>query len=326
MSEVWLFPGQGSQYPGMGRALYQTYAEAREILDTAGRLAELPVAGIAMDGPREKLMQPAVLEPAIVALELSYVEELRRRGSRPDAVAGYSLGEIAALYCAEVVTLVDALAISVLRGRILQKAAIGLWRMAAASGLAAVETERIVAEIGAGQALGIAAYNAPGHLAIAGERDAVLRAEAAIAGRGGLTAPIEVAGPWHCSLAASAAIEIQQALEAFHFRPPKIPFYSSMTGALMTAANELRACLAYQICRPVLWNDVLDDLWRRGARRSLEIGPGHVLTGFVRRTWPLNQYQARFLERENGNSLAPELLRDGDPGGRGNHQASSVLA
>jgi [acyl-carrier-protein] S-malonyltransferase len=292
----------------MGRSLYRECAEARKILETAEARAELPATISSLQGPREELMQPAVLEPAIVALEIAYVEELRRRDIRPDVVAGYSLGEIAAFYCAEVITVEEALQIAVLRGRILQKMTRGAWRMAVVSGLPVTDLEAIASKKASGSTLAITAHNAPGHFAIAGEMDAVLRAEVEISSRGGVTIPIEVAGPWHCPVATPAAIEIHKALESFNFRPPKIPLYLSSTGTLVTKTGELCSCLANQICLPILWNEVLDDLWRRGARQSLEVGPGHVLTAFVRRTWPTGQYQARFLERENSGSLARELL------------------
>jgi [acyl-carrier-protein] S-malonyltransferase len=305
MREVWIFPGQGSQYPGMGWPLYEVSGNALSILHKASLLAALPLDQIMKQGSREQLAQPVVLEPAMVALQIAYVEELRRAGRHPDFVAGYSLGELAAFYCAEVLSLDDALRIAVLRSRILQKLAGESWRMATVRGLPLQTVEEIVARIGSIYSVAVAAHNAPGHSAITGERHGVLKAEIKAFARGGLTAAVEVAGPWHCSIAAGCAAEVRAALEQFDFKPPRLPLYSSATGGPVSSAGELRRCLAEQICVPVLWNEVVNELWRQGARKSLEIGPGHVLTGFVRRTWPQGQYQARFLERANGGAVLP---------------------
>jgi [acyl-carrier-protein] S-malonyltransferase len=307
VSEVWIFPGQGSQYQGMGQPLYEASDNASSILQKAEMLAGLPLDRIMKQGPREQLVQPVVLEPALVALQIAYVEELRKAGKHPDVVAGYSLGELAAFYCAEVLSLDDALRIAVLRSRILQKMAGESWRMVTVRGLSLETVEEIVAHIGFLYSIAVAAHNAPRHSAITGERHGVIKAEIKAFARGGITAAVEVAGPWHSALAADCTTEVRAALADFDFRPPKLPLYSSATGGLVTSEKELRRCLAEQISLPVLWNEVLAELWKRGARSSLEIGPGHVLTGFVRRVWPNGWHQARFLERESGSAI---LCRD----------------
>jgi [acyl-carrier-protein] S-malonyltransferase len=312
MREVWIFPGQGSQYPGMGRHLYLGSMEAREVLRQAETLAGLPLGSIAAQGTREQLMQPVVLEPAVTALQIAYVDELKKAGAQPDCVAGHSLGEIAAFYCAGVIDKEDALEIAVRRSRILQKIAAspaGPWRMTAVRGLFRSILEAIVAEFSPLYAIAVAAHNAPAQAAITGESHGVIKAEIEIANRGGVTSAIDVAGPWHCSLAESSVRELQEALRSFVFRKPGIPLYSSTTGGVLVAEEELRRCFAAQIALPVLWHQVLAVLWKQGVRRSLEIGPGHALTGFVRRTWPNRGRESRFLERENGGNAGPMAFR-----------------
>lgn len=310
MREVWVFPGQGSQYPGMGRALYQLSTTALDVLRRAEAISGLPLGRLAAQGPRDELIQPAVLEPAVAALQIAYVDELKKSGARPDYVAGYSLGELGAFYCAEVITREDALEIAVRRSRILQKMAGGPWRMATVRGLPSSILESIVARLSPPYALAIGAYNAPGHAAITGETHGVIKAEIEIASLGGVTSVVDVAGPWHSSLAADCMTEVRQALQCFDFKEPVIPLYSSMTGGLLAEKDKLRDCLAEQIAVPVLWNQVLTALWEQGVRRSLEIGPGHVLTGFVRRAWPNRGQESRFLERENGSNALPPVLTD----------------
>lgn len=305
MKEVWIFPGQGSQYPGMGRALYQLSTTALEVLQRVEALSGLPIGTLASQGPRERLTQPVVLEPAVAALQIAYVDELKKSGARPDCVAGYSLGELGAFYCAEVITREDALNIAVLRSRILQKKVGGPWRMATVRGVPSSTLEGIVARLSPPYALAVGAYNAPGHAAITGETHGVIKAEIEIASLGGVTSVVDVAGPWHSSLALDCVREVRQALQPFNFNEPRIPLYSSATGGLLAGKDNLRDCLAAQIALPVLWNQVLTALWERGVRKSLEIGPGHVLTGFVRRSWPNRGQESRFIERENGSSTLP---------------------
>jgi [acyl-carrier-protein] S-malonyltransferase len=316
MREVWIFPGQGSQYPGMGRRLYLG-SGARAVLQRAERLAGLPLGSIAAWGPREQLLQPMVLEPAVTALQIAYVDELKKSGAQPHCVAGYSLGELSAFYAAGVVSQADALEIAVARGRILQKIAAGAagrWRMTAVRGVSLATLESIVARLSAFYTIAVAAYNAPDQAAITGDTFGVIKAENELAALGGVTSVIDVAGPWHCSLAESCVGEIQEAVRTFTFREPAITLYSSTTGGALAGEEELRRCLAEQIALPVLWNQVLTALWSQGVRSSIEIGPGHALTGFVRRTWPNHGRESRFLERENGGnawplSLAPVLPR-----------------
>jgi [acyl-carrier-protein] S-malonyltransferase len=308
MREVWIFPGQGSQYPGMGRRLYQGSAAAREVLGRAEILSGLPLGSIAAHGTREQLMQPLVLEPVVTALQIAYVDELKKSGAQPDCVAGYSLGELAAFYCTGVISREDALEIAVRRSRILQKIAAGPagpWRMAAVRGLSTPTLEAIVAELSVLYTIAVAAHNAPDQAAITGESHGVIKAEIEIAARGGVTSLIDVAGPWHCSLVESCVGELHEVLRSFVFSKPGIPLYSSTTGGALVKEEELRRCLAAQIALPVLWNQVLTVLWKQGVRRSLEIGPGHMLTGFVRRTWPNRGPESRFLERENSSNAWP---------------------
>ena len=291
MKTAWLFPGHGSQYPGMGRRLWQSDPVARDVLNRAERLSAVPLQRLMMRGPASELMCPDVLEPAIVAFQLAYVLHLRGCRERPRVVAGYSLGELAALFAAGVLDMGDALRIAVLRGRSLRAVAeAGDWRMIGASGVGD--------DYRTGNEVAVAAWNAPGDLTVVGADPAVRREEQFLLRKGARISDIAAAGPWHCELARTAAIEIGRALRPFDFREPQVPVYLGSTGGCENRPEELRRLLAEQIAAPVRWREVAESLWAAGVRQTIEIGPGRTLTAFLRRNWAGRPCSLRFLERD----------------------------
>lgn len=294
MMKAWLFPGQGSQYPGMGRWVWSDHSSAQKILAMAELSSGLPLRDTMRIGPSERLMRSDVAEPAITALAIAYVVLLREQGMRPGVVAGYSLGEIAAMFAAGVIELEEALEIATLRGQLLQSAAErGRWRMIVANGLPSGY------ETGAGTA--IAAWNGPSDVTITGEESSVRREEILLIRAGARVGEVSVCGPWHSSLAGEVANALEAKLGGFHFRAPEVPVFLGSTGKCESRPEELRRSLSLQIAVPVLWTGVLDGLWTCGVRESLEVGPGRTLTGFLRRNWSGRAYSAAFLERENGS-------------------------
>jgi [acyl-carrier-protein] S-malonyltransferase len=292
---AWLFPGQGSQYPGMGERLWEE-PSAQKVVALAESLSQLPLCALMQSGPSEQLMRADVVEPAIAAVEIAYVVWLNEQGLRPDVVAGYSMGEIAALFAAGVIALEDALEIAMLRGQVLQAAADGgRWRMVSGTEFPPGY------ETGAGVA--IAAWNAPGDVTITGEESSVWREETILIRAGAKLSNVSVSGPWHSKWAGEVAAAIEQKLRGFRFSAPVAPVFLGSTGTSEGRPEELRRSLSRQIATPVLWSTVLEGLWNAGVRETLEVGPGRTLTGFLRRNWNGRYYSAAFLERENATRM-----------------------
>jgi [acyl-carrier-protein] S-malonyltransferase len=261
MGPAWLFPGQGAQYPGMGRRLWDRFAQARSIAEEAEALSGLPLREIARRGPADRLRRCDVLEPVLAAVSLSYAAILREHGRAPAFVAGYSAGEVAALCCAGAITRTDALRIAVHRGRILQDAAAARpGRMIAAYRIPAAVVAAVVAELAPRGALAIAAWNAPDHVTLAGDEATIGLAERRLLRLKAEVAPIDVAGPWHCHLLDRAAERAAGVLEAIPFRAPTVPVYTSASGRIETDPGRLRRDLAEQLRAPVRWGAILDDL------------------------------------------------------------------
>jgi [acyl-carrier-protein] S-malonyltransferase len=311
MKAAWLFPGQGAQYPGMGRELCDRYPPARGIFAEAEALSGLPLRQIGLRGPDARLRQCDVLEPLLTATSVAYASFLRDQGLEPGSVAGYSAGEVAALFCAGVLTLTDALKVAVLRGRVLHEASQALpGRMVAVYGVPAAAVEEVVRFLRPRGPIAVGAWNAPEHTTVVGHPAVVGEAERLALALGAELSVIDVAGPWHCELAAAAAGRVARLLEEVRFGPPRLPVYTSATGGTESEPGRLRECLAVQICQPVLWQPIVADLYRQGVRQFLEAGPGRFLYSLMRRSGlDAAAYVAAFVERENGKAVAlPKIL------------------
>ncbi len=311
MTMAWVFPGQGSQYPGMGRELFQHSAAAREWLAVAEELNRRPLARLARLGPLSELTRPTILEPLLTALNCAYADYLREQGLQPDCVAGYSAGEVAALYVAGVLDHRQTLRIAGMRGRILERQAACLnGGMVALYGIPAVVLERLVRE---GQGWGnvaIGARNGHRHLTITGARAAVAEVERRALAFGASSAPIDAAGPWHCELLAEASQELLEELRAIPFRPPRLPIFVCATGNAVSNPQALKAHLAAQLSRPIQWDTAVTELLKHGVRVFLEVGPGRVLNGLLSQQALPAGIRRHFLERPDGGTRAfkPDFL------------------
>jgi [acyl-carrier-protein] S-malonyltransferase len=306
MKMAWMFPGQGSQYPGMGRHLIATYPRATAILREAEAVCGLPLESVMVRGPGEALRRADVLEPALTALNIAYACYLREHGLEPDAVAGYSAGEVAALHCAGVVALGDALRIAALRGAALRDYAPRVdGRMAVILRVPAADVEVIVADLGRAGMIAIAARNGPDHTTIVGDTTTVLEAERRALSRGAEVNAVDVDGPWHCALVAAAAMQVRVGIREVEFHSPAIPVYCSASGKVESDPERLRDNVVDQMHRPVLWWPILAEWLRRGVRHLVEVGPGRFLGSIVKRaSSPPAAPQVHFLERENGRPPA----------------------
>ncbi|MER6347582.1 ACP S-malonyltransferase [Streptomyces sp. NPDC001595] len=281
-----MFPGQGSQRPGMAAHLLAEYPAARRMFARADEILGLPLSEICVTGTEEELARTEVTQPAIAATSLAVWELLRDAGYEPAAIAGHSLGEYPALVAGGVLSLGSALELVRLRGRLMAEVSREVpGAMAAVLGLPA---ERVLAVCGTASGAGlveVANYNEPLQTVISGHASAVEEAgRVALDAGAEKVVPLKVSAPFHCSLMSAVEEEFTQALAAHPFADPVLPVISSVTGDYVRSGAEARDLLRRQLTGPVRWVEVLRTAADHPVTAYTEIGPGRVLSGLARRT------------------------------------------
>ena len=280
---VFMFPGQGSQYIGMGKDFYDNFQTAKQVYEAASETAKLDVAKLCFeDDGSGRLNQTAYTQIAMLTTEAAILAVLKEQGVTAEAAAGLSLGEYGAILAAEVMAPEDVFALIKKRGAYMQNAVPAGGAMAAVLGLDA-ETIREVCEDTFGEVF-VANYNCPGQTVITGEAGAVDRASAACKEAGAKRAiPLKVSGPFHSPLLQEAGQKLAKALEKTVIAEPKIGYLSNVTADYVTEPEKIRSLLALQVCHPVCWQQTMERLIADGADEFVEIGPGKSLTGFLRK-------------------------------------------
>jgi [acyl-carrier-protein] S-malonyltransferase len=284
-----LFPGQGSQSVGMGKALYEASSAARAVFDAADAALGFPLSTLCFEGPEEELRLTANTQPAILTHSIAALEDLRARFPErlegAAVAAGHSLGEYSANVAAGALAFPVAVRLVRERGRFMQDAvAAGVGAMAAIVGLAPAEVEAACREAAQGEVVSPANYNSPEQTVIAGHAGAVERASRACLARGAKRAiPLPVSAPFHCALMTPARERLRPLLEGAAFSDARIPVVTNVDAVPATEGRGLRDALARQVDSPVRWVESVQRLARDGVDRGLEIGPGNVLAGLVRR-------------------------------------------
>ena len=285
MSIAMIFPGQASQFVGMGRELYEQDPASRDLIDGAEAALGLPLTRLCFEGPLEELTETRHAQPAILAVSLACQAYLERHGALPSVTAGHSLGEYAALAAAGVIAPERALALVALRGRLMFDSGVATpGTMAAVMGLDRERVEACCAEAAAGEVVQLANVNSPEQLVVSGAVPAVERAMAACEAAGAKkVVRLTVSGAFHSELMAPAAAELGEALAATEFAEARVPVIPNVTGTPTRDGDELRRLLIEQLTRPVLWTDSMRALRAIDAGPILEVGPGKVLMGLMRR-------------------------------------------
>ena len=284
-----LFPGQGSQFVGMGKPLCDTSAAARETFEEADGVLGFPLSRLCFEGPEEKLKLTANTQPAILTHSVAAFRDLSSRfPERLEGAAfaaGHSLGEYSANVAAGALAFADAVRLVRERGRFMQEAVPpGVGAMAAILGLAPEEVEAACREAAQGEAVEAVNFNSPEQTVIAGHAAAVSRASQACLARGAKRAlPLPVSAPFHSSLMAPARERMRPLLEAARFADAALPVVTNVDAKPESLGPALREALVRQIDSPVRWTDSVRKLAAEGVDRALEIGPGNVLAGLVRR-------------------------------------------
>lgn len=290
-SLAYLFPGQGSQFPGMGSDLRDRFYEAGQVFEVADAVLGFGLTALMFgdgDEGAEALRQTEITQPALFVHSMAVIEALERHGLRPDMVAGHSLGEYSALAAVRAISLEQGLKIVRLRGELM--AAAGRERpgsMAAVLGMDDSDIEAICSEV-TGDDAGVvqpANFNAPGQVVISGDRSAVDAASEKLKVAGAKrVVPLPVSGAFHSPLMEFAREGLADALEHLEIGTPRCPVYLNVTGEPTTDAGEIRKRLLEQLTAPVRWTQTMRNMQRDGASVFSEIGPGNVLSGLVRRT------------------------------------------
>ncbi len=281
MKIAFCFPGQGSQDVGMGRAVAEQFPAARALYDEASQAVGFDLARLCFEGPIEDLTRTELQQPALVATSLACLRAVESTGVKPDFVVGHSVGEYSALAAAGALAAPDAVALVRARGEAMAEAAAAHpGSMAAVLGLEDGVVEELCAEIGR---VWPANYNCPGQLVVSGESDAVDRLLEEAAARGARrTVKLRVSGAFHSPLVARAVERLRPAVSRVSWRDPSPPFMSTVT-ARIESAQRIAAILLEQLTGPVRFTQAARALGREGAGLFVEIGPGQVLSGLLRR-------------------------------------------
>jgi [acyl-carrier-protein] S-malonyltransferase len=285
MSSVYLFPGQGSQFVGMGKDHYDANPDFAKMVDEANEILGIDLKSVMFDGPEDKLKQTEFTQPAIFLHSVALYKTL---DVKPDMVAGHSLGEFSALVACGAVSFEDALKIVRRRGELMQAAgASNPGTMAAIIGMddEKVELVCVKASEQTGKEVVAANYNCPGQLVISGYIEAV-KAAVDIAKEDGarMAMLLPVSGAFHSSLMEPAFVGLKESLENLEIKTPSCPIYSNFTAKPTSDVDEIRSNLLDQLMNPVRWTQTLQNMLANGATSFVEVGPGKVLQGLVKRT------------------------------------------
>ena len=317
---VFLFPGQGSQYAGMGRELADSFSAAREVFEEADRALGFSLSQLCFSGPEDELKLTANTQPAILTVSVAAFHVLEEKGVSPDYVAGHSLGEYSALVAAGALTFLDAVRLLRKRGQYMQEAVPpGEGAMAAILGMRPGQVAEICRKAGDGKATP-ANLNSPEQTVISGAAAAVKSAvEQASASGAKRAVVLPVSAPFHSELMRPAQERLEKDLRTTQFSSLKIPIVTNVDAGVITSGAEAREALIQQVTLPVRWEESIRELIELGATTFVEVGPGRVLSGLLRQI----DRSVHSLNVEDGKSLRIALDRLAQIGSEGTEAEAS---
>jgi [acyl-carrier-protein] S-malonyltransferase len=283
---AFVFPGQGSQYAGMGKDVYEAYPAARKVFHDIDEALGFEISKLCFEGPEDQLKLTENTQPAILAVSSAIHAVLEELGlTRRDVVAGHSLGEYSAIVSVGGLTPAEAAKIVRMRGRFMQEAVpVGSGGMAALIGPSVDDARAICEEAAQGEVVSVANINAPGQIVIAGTKSGIERAIDVAKKRGVRRAlPLPVSAPFHCALMEPAAERLRPLLDDAPFKDLWVALVSNVDASPIGTATAVRNALLRQVASPVRWVESVQKMISMGVKRFVEVGPGNVLTGLIKR-------------------------------------------
>lgn len=280
---VFMFPGQGAQYTGMGQSFYEQYPCSRSCFETAGRAVGTDMAALIFQ-ENDRLDQTEYTQIALYVTEYAILSAVREQGIEPDVNIGLSLGEYTAVTAGGALDFEDGCRLVQKRGRYMEQAVPdGIGGMAAVLGMTADRVEAVL--VGGGfETVCIANYNCPGQIVISGRRDGVLAAMTALKEAGAKrTVLLNVSGPFHSPMLSGAGDKLAEAFQTIEFHPLSVPYIANLNADYVTDSADIQELLRKQVSKPVRFEQSIRRLIADGADTFVEIGPGRTLTGFVKK-------------------------------------------
>jgi len=298
-----LFPGQGSQFIGMGREFIEADAEAGNLMELAESISSAPLRKLCLEGPMEELTRAVYLQPALTAVNLICWQAVKQAGITADFFAGHSLGEYSALYAAGVLTIDDSIKLVTQRGRLSDREGIrNPGGMQAVLGLTLEQVEEILQGFSSDAVVTVANHNTELQVVISGEKEALHEIEKTVASKGGKAITLNVSIANHSPLIAGAVPDFEEVLNTTEFSSPEIPIIFNVTAGEETEPNIIRSIMARQIVSRVRWFEIINVLLAKNVRTFIEVGPKTVLSGLLKKIIP-RELGCRKFQIDNPESL-----------------------
>lgn len=279
---VFMFPGQGAQYVGMGKDFYDSFSCSKEVFEKANEVLDIDVKALCFE-ENEDINITEFTQAAMVTASVAILKKLEEMGVKPDITAGLSLGEYCALAASGVMSFEDAVKVVRQRGILMQDTVpAGEGAMSAVLGMKKEDIEAVLPEIDG--VVTIANYNCPGQIVISGEAAAVAKAGEALKDAGAKRVlPLKVSGPFHSPMLKPAGEKLLKVLEDIEINDPKVPYISNTTAEVVTSKDDVKELLGRQVYSSVRWEQSIEKMIADGADTFIEIGPGRTLCGFMRK-------------------------------------------
>ena len=299
---AFIFPGQASQYVGMGREMLEGFPDTKEIFEQVDDICGKPISRLCLEGPIEELTLTDNLQPAITAVNIICLSALNKSGVYPDISAGHSLGEYSALASSGTVTFFDALKLTMKRGELMHREAqANPGAMAAIIGVEIDAVTDIVRQCAGNGVIAVANHNTALQIVITGQNEPVAQAMELAKQRGARAIQLKVSGAWHCDLMKNAVNDFRRFMDGITFSAPKTTMLFNATAGIESEPEKIKDTMAMQLTSPVKWYDIVLKMMDQGIDTFVEVGPKKVLSGLVSKIIP--DKSARIYNVEDMKSL-----------------------